>query len=59
MSTQIRDVWRILARTPDEQSDPEPETNSVGIAPNDPLVAYLQSARGVVDLDRLELNLPR
>jgi serine phosphatase RsbU (regulator of sigma subunit)/anti-sigma regulatory factor (Ser/Thr protein kinase) len=28
------------------------------IAPYDPLVAYLQSARGVVDVDRLELDSP-
>ena len=58
MSTQIRDVWRVLARSSEERAEPEPETSSVGIAPNDPLVAYLQSARGVVDLDRLELESP-
>jgi serine phosphatase RsbU (regulator of sigma subunit)/anti-sigma regulatory factor (Ser/Thr protein kinase) len=56
MSAHIQDVWRVLARSSDEQPELEPETNSVGIAPNDPLVAYLQSARGVVDLDRLELE---
>jgi serine phosphatase RsbU (regulator of sigma subunit)/anti-sigma regulatory factor (Ser/Thr protein kinase) len=49
-------VWRVLARAPEKQ--PEPETSAVGIAPNDPLVAYLQSARGVVELDRLELDSP-
>ena len=58
MSTQLRDVWRVLARSPEEQAEPESETSSVGIAPNDPLVAYLQSARGVVELDRLELESP-
>ncbi len=58
MSTQIRDVWRILARTPGEQKAPEPVSAAVGIAPNDPLVAYLQSARGVVEVDRLELESP-
>lgn len=56
MSTHNRNLWRVLARSPDGQA--EPETNSVGIAPNDPLVAYLQSARGVVELDRLELESP-
>jgi serine phosphatase RsbU (regulator of sigma subunit)/anti-sigma regulatory factor (Ser/Thr protein kinase) len=56
MSTQIRDVWQVLAQSPDEQAESEPKTSSVGIAPNDPLVAYLQSARGVVELDRLELD---
>jgi len=58
MSTQLRDVWRVLARSPEEQVEPEAESSSVGIAPNDPLVAYLQSARGVVELDRLELESP-
>ncbi|MFQ5942595.1 MAG: SpoIIE family protein phosphatase [Anaerolineales bacterium] len=58
MSTQIRDVWRVLARSPYEPAQPEPEAGAVGIAPNDPLVAYLQSARGVVELDRLELDSP-
>ena len=56
MSTQIRDVWRVLARSPDEQVEAEPDANAVAIAPNDPLMAYLQSARGVVELDRLELD---
>ena len=56
MSTHNRNLWRVLTRSPDEQA--ESETKSVGIAPNDPLVAYLQSARGVVELDRLELESP-
>lgn len=57
MSARIRDVWRILARTPAEaEAEAEPESSAVGIAPNDPLVAYLQSARGVVELDRLVLD---
>jgi serine phosphatase RsbU (regulator of sigma subunit)/anti-sigma regulatory factor (Ser/Thr protein kinase) len=30
----------------------------VEVLPNDPLVAYMQSARGVVDVDRLELESP-
>lgn len=59
MSTQIRELWRILARAgaqataaPAAESPPA----SVEIAPYDPLVAYLQSARGVVEIDRLELD---
>jgi serine phosphatase RsbU (regulator of sigma subunit)/anti-sigma regulatory factor (Ser/Thr protein kinase) len=35
-----------------------PETRPVEIAPNDPLVAYLQSAPGVVDVKSLELDSP-
>ena len=31
---------------------------AVDIAPNDPLIAYLQSAGGVIELDRLELDSP-
>jgi GAF domain-containing protein len=34
------------------------ETSPVEIAPNDPLVAYFQSATGPVDLDALELDSP-
>ncbi len=59
MSTQIRDLWRILARSGGQSSAvPESESApaSVEIAPYDPLVAYLQSARGVVEIDRLELD---
>jgi len=35
-----------------------PEMRPVEIAPNDPLVAYLQSAPGVVDVKSLELESP-
>ena len=59
MSTQIRELWRILARsgaqTPATPAV-EPTPASVEIAPYDPLVPYLQSARGVVEIDRLELD---
>ena len=34
------------------------ETPAVEIAPNDPLVAYLQGAGGAVEVDRLELESP-
>ena len=59
MSTQIRELWRILARsgaqTPATPAV-EPTPASVEIAPYDPLLPYLQSARGVVEIDRLELD---
>jgi serine phosphatase RsbU (regulator of sigma subunit)/anti-sigma regulatory factor (Ser/Thr protein kinase) len=35
-----------------------PEAPAVEIAPNDPLVAYLQSAGGAVEVERLELESP-
>jgi K+-sensing histidine kinase KdpD len=42
-----------------EQPRNEPVTTpTVEIAPNDPLVAYLQSATGAVEVDRLELDSP-
>jgi hypothetical protein len=36
--------------------DPMPEQAPVEIAPNDPLIAYFQSASGAVDVDELELD---
>jgi serine phosphatase RsbU (regulator of sigma subunit)/anti-sigma regulatory factor (Ser/Thr protein kinase) len=37
---------------------PMPEQAPVEIAPNDPLIAYFQSASGAVDVDELELDSP-
>ena len=37
---------------------PKDETVPVDIAPNDPLLAYLQSASGAVDVETLELDSP-
>src|SRR5215207_1408518 len=37
-------------------SDPTPVQAPVEIAPNDPLIAYFQSASGAVDVDELELD---
>src|SRR5215218_2581674 len=36
--------------------DPMPEQPPVEIGPNDPLIAYFQSASGAVDVDELELD---
>lgn len=58
MSTQIRNLWRILARAGESADDQQVADGNIEIAPNDPLVAYLQSARGVVEVDRLELQSP-
>ena len=43
------------AQTP-VSPDPTPEQAPVEIAPNDPLLAYFQSASGAVDVDELELD---
>jgi serine phosphatase RsbU (regulator of sigma subunit)/anti-sigma regulatory factor (Ser/Thr protein kinase) len=57
MSTPSRDLWHILTRTAGREGETA-ATRSVEIAPYDPLIPYLQSARGVVELDRLELDSP-
>ena len=51
-------------RQPDAPASPQPDTGRPGlepppveIAPNDPLVAYFQSASGPVDLDRGAVQL--
>ena len=45
---------------PEHRSQPVPddEATPVDIAPNDPLLAYLQSASGAVDVEALELDSP-
>ena len=58
MSERSRDLWRILARSGGTGQPTELEPATIDIAPYDPLVAYLQSARGVVEIDRLELDSP-
>jgi len=58
MNTHTRDVWRILAQPREALAAPDPEPPRVEIAPYDPLVGYLQSARGVVEIDRVDLDSP-
>src|SRR6476661_4754216 len=43
---------------PDDAATLVEAAPAVDIAPNDPLIAYLQSAGGVIELDRLELDSP-
>jgi serine phosphatase RsbU (regulator of sigma subunit)/anti-sigma regulatory factor (Ser/Thr protein kinase) len=45
---------------PEQLAQPIPgdDTKPVDIAPNDPLLAYLQSASGAVDVETLELDSP-
>ncbi len=58
-----RSFRRRMARRPEavpaERAEPapdRPEPAPVDIAPNDPLLAYLEAASGAVDLERLELD---
>lgn len=45
--------------TPAEAPQPQPIVQlDVDIAPNDPLLVYLQSATGAVDITRLNLDSP-
>jgi serine phosphatase RsbU (regulator of sigma subunit)/anti-sigma regulatory factor (Ser/Thr protein kinase) len=57
----FRRVWRrerqATATAPAAQA-PVPAGPEVDIAPNDPLLAYLASSSGAVDLDSLELDSP-
>lgn len=46
------------AERPTAAAAPEPEGAPIDIAPNDPLLAYLQSASGAVDVEALELDSP-
>ena len=60
-----RTFRRRLRRTAAEEHAPEAapaaaadEAPPIDIAPNDPLLAYLQSATGAVDVEALELDSP-
>ncbi len=58
----IRRVWRRERRAavtlPDAPTPPPPTGPAIDIAPNDPLLAYLASSTGAVDIDTLELDSP-
>jgi serine phosphatase RsbU (regulator of sigma subunit)/anti-sigma regulatory factor (Ser/Thr protein kinase) len=59
---QRRDPAADAADVPVERAplamDPAPEQTPVEIAPNDPLLAYFQSASEAVDIEALELDSP-
>jgi serine phosphatase RsbU (regulator of sigma subunit)/anti-sigma regulatory factor (Ser/Thr protein kinase) len=61
-SFRRRLLGRSTERAPREGAElvpaAEEEQTPVDIAPNDPLLAYLQSATGAVDVDALELDSP-
>jgi serine phosphatase RsbU (regulator of sigma subunit)/anti-sigma regulatory factor (Ser/Thr protein kinase) len=70
MSTWPQSIARVIRRTertagtPQDapldtvEEAPQPSSPGVEIPPNDPIVAYFQSAPGAVDLDGLELESP-
>jgi serine phosphatase RsbU (regulator of sigma subunit)/anti-sigma regulatory factor (Ser/Thr protein kinase) len=70
MSTWPQSIARVIRRTerpaataaaPVEAGSPQQEqldVRPIDISPNDPIVAYFQSAPGAVDLDELELQSP-
>jgi serine phosphatase RsbU (regulator of sigma subunit)/anti-sigma regulatory factor (Ser/Thr protein kinase) len=71
MSAWPQSIARVIRRTerpapaaadaPSEAASPPQEqvaTQPIEISPNDPIVAYFQSAPGAVDLDELELDSP-
>src|SRR5262245_60849959 len=68
MSTQLRNLWyKVRGQQSKAESNaplpvPErmiqPEIMPLEIAPNDPLLAYLQNSPGVVQVDELNLDSP-
>ncbi len=65
MTTRARGWRKLLGRAPEETPVLAPALDrdvaifpAVAIPENDPLLPYLQSARGAVDLDELELDSP-
>ncbi|HKC77684.1 MAG TPA: hypothetical protein VKB70_04775, partial [Gaiellaceae bacterium] len=70
MSTWPQAITRVIRRTERTAAAPRevpeaaidesaaPPAPTVEISPNDPIVAYFQSAPGAVDLDDLELDSP-
>jgi serine phosphatase RsbU (regulator of sigma subunit)/anti-sigma regulatory factor (Ser/Thr protein kinase) len=58
----FRRVWRRERRaaltTPTEPATPAQSGPAIDIAPNDPLLAFLTTSTGAVDLDGLELDSP-
>ncbi len=70
MSAWPQSIARVIRRTDrpaapaaDESVEagtpqPQPDVRPIEISPNDPIVAYFQSASGAVDLEGLELDSP-
>ena len=68
MATRLQTLWQTLVGSDSREVELTPvaaaehvarqAVESVDIAPNDPIVAYFQSAPGVVDIDKLSLDSP-
>src|SRR3712207_4651876 len=62
LALSFRKVWRRERRAaltiPTEPAAPPPTGPEIDIAPNDPLLAFLTTSTGAVDLDGLELDSP-
>lgn len=71
MTARLRTLWRNLTRQSAPQAEPArpparrpapdatpPQVQRLEIAPNDPLAAYFQSSRSVVDVTELQLDSP-
>ena len=68
MATRLQTIWQALighetgesapTLAPAEARPSQEPVSAVDIAPNDPIVAYLQSSPGVVDVDKLNLDSP-
>jgi len=52
------DISLVAEAVAEEPAPPAPATTAIEIAPNDPLVAYLQGAGGAVEVEKLELDSP-
>ncbi|HEX5585221.1 ATP-binding SpoIIE family protein phosphatase [Gaiella sp.] len=52
------DAVTVAERAPADEVAEQPSSPAVEIAPNDPLIAFLQGASGAVEVDRLELDSP-
>src|ERR687885_1717183 len=68
MPARLRNFWQMFGRRGNAEPQVERTTiterpthavaPAVEIAPNDPIIAYFQSAPGAVDIDKLELQSP-
>ena len=68
MSTKLHNIWQVFvgSERPEERAgearpaSPRPSTvgQVVDIAPNDPIVHFMESSPGVVEIDKLNLDSP-
>ena len=68
MATRFQSIWRTLTMRDGQRPNSVPDTapvrrgqvsvETVEFAPSDPIVAYLQGATGLVEVDKLNLDSP-